>query len=65
MNNRLIIIILVQAPSNIDRNKLMTIITDLVHKDQYQLHLELERRRHMLQFDAKYHRFCTGIHNGT
>ncbi|CAF1511861.1 unnamed protein product [Rotaria sordida] len=43
------------APSTIDTNKLMTIATDLVNKDQYQLRVELERRKHMLKFDAKDH----------
>jgi hypothetical protein len=46
-----------QAPSTIDTNKLITIITDLVNKDQYQLRLKLERQKHMLKFDAKDHHF--------
>jgi hypothetical protein len=38
-------------------HRIMDIINDLVNKDQYQLRIELERRRHMLQFDAKDHQF--------
>ena len=33
----------------------MGIVNDLVDKVQYQLRLELERRKHMLKFDAKDH----------
>jgi hypothetical protein len=44
-----------QAPSTIDTNKLMTIVTDLINKDHYQLRVELERRKQILKFDAKDH----------
>jgi hypothetical protein len=44
-----------QAPSTIDTIKLITIVTDLVNKDQYQLQMELERRKHILKYDATDH----------
>jgi hypothetical protein len=44
-----------QAPSTIDLNQLMIIANDIVDKDQYQLRVELERRKHILKFDAKDH----------
>jgi hypothetical protein len=40
----------------IDSNRIETIVTVLVDKDQYQLRGELERRRDMLYFDAKDHK---------
>jgi hypothetical protein len=41
--------------STVDMDKLMTILIDLVHKDQYELRMELERRRDILKYDAKDH----------
>ncbi|CAF3564401.1 unnamed protein product [Rotaria socialis] len=40
----------------IDMGNVMNIINNFIHKDQYQLRVELQRRRTMLQFDAKEHR---------
>ena len=44
-----------QVPSMMDPNQLMMIAHDIVDKDQYQLHVEFERRKHILKFDAKDH----------
>jgi hypothetical protein len=41
--------------STVDMDKLMAILIDLVHKDQYELRMELERRRDILKYDAKDH----------
>jgi hypothetical protein len=41
----------------------MAIITDLVHEDQYELRMELERRRGMLKFDAKDHQLVHTFYN--
>ncbi|CAF3228197.1 unnamed protein product [Rotaria sp. Silwood2] len=46
-----------QAPSSVDLNKLIEIVIDLVCQDQYQLCIELQRRRGMLKFDAKDHQW--------
>jgi len=40
------------TPTVSDANRIMTIVHDLIHQDQYQLRTELERRRHVLKFDA-------------
>jgi hypothetical protein len=40
---------------NNDMNKITYVLNNLIYKDQYPLRIELERRRHMLQFDAKEH----------
>jgi hypothetical protein len=42
----------------IDIAKIMNIIDILIDKDQYQLRIELQRRRNMLQFDAKEHQLA-------
>ena len=34
----------------------MTIANEIIDKDQYQLRVEFERRKHILTFDAKDHR---------
>ncbi len=52
-----------QMPSSVDANKLIAIITDLVYKDQYELRMELERRRDMLKFDAKDHQLVYTFYN--
>ena len=44
-----------QSPANIDIHYLTAVATDFVENDQYQLRIELERRRHILVFDAKDH----------
>ena len=44
-----------KVPCNMDINKLMTILDDFINRDQYQLRLEFERRRHILKYDAKDH----------
>jgi hypothetical protein len=43
------------TPTVPDANRIMTIVHDLIHNDQYQLRTELERRRHVLKFDATDH----------
>jgi hypothetical protein len=45
-----------QIPSMMDPNQLMIIAHDFVDQDQYQLRVEFERRKHILQYDAKDHR---------
>nr|ACD54684.1 unknown [Adineta vaga] len=44
-----------QIPAFIDSNQLMTIIKNIVHQDQYELRMELQRRRSILKFHAKDH----------
>ncbi|CAF3265723.1 unnamed protein product [Rotaria sp. Silwood2] len=44
-----------QTPTSIDTEKLISLVTDIVHQDQFHLRIELERRRTMLKFDAKDH----------
>jgi hypothetical protein len=52
-----------QSPySTIDSNQIVTIVTNIVDKDQYQLRLELERRRHILKFDAKDHQLVEAFY---
>ncbi len=52
-----------QSPySIIDSNQIVTIVTNILDKDQYQLRLELERRRHILEFDAKDHQFVEAFY---
>ncbi|CAF3054034.1 unnamed protein product [Rotaria sp. Silwood2] len=48
--------------AQIDMNNMMTIITYLIHKDQYQLSIELERRRGTLKFDAKDHQLVQAFY---
>jgi hypothetical protein len=48
--------------SSIDTNRLIGILNDLVDKDQYQLRRELERRKHMLKFDAKDHQLVEAFY---
>ena len=43
------------SSNSLDLVKLMNIINQLIDKDQYQLRVELQRRRILLQFDAKEH----------
>lgn len=38
-----------------DMNAIITLIENLIHKDQYQLRIELEHRRTILHLDAKEH----------
>ena len=45
----------VQAPSDIDVEKLIAAVTSLIHRDQYPLRIEFERRRQMLLYDARDH----------
>jgi hypothetical protein len=52
-----------QMPSSVDAIKLVAIITDLVYKEQYELRIELERRRDMLKFDAKDHQLVHTFYN--
>ena len=52
-----------QISSFIDSNRLMTIITDLVYKDQYELRMEFERRRGILKFNAKDHQLVHTFYN--
>ncbi|CAF1468179.1 unnamed protein product [Rotaria sordida] len=51
-----------QAPLIIDMQTITTMINDLINKDQYELRLELERRKTMLRLDAEEHKiveeFC-------
>jgi hypothetical protein len=49
--------------STVDMDKLMTILIDLVHVDQYELLMELERRRSILKFDAKDHQLIHTFYN--
>ncbi|CAF3828787.1 unnamed protein product [Rotaria sp. Silwood1] len=44
------------TPSNIDMDNIINMIHNLIEKDQYQLRLELERRKTMLRLDAEEHR---------
>jgi hypothetical protein len=45
-----------QAPvALIDMTQIINSINNLIDKDQYQLRIELQRRRYMLRFDAKEH----------
>jgi len=52
-----------QMPSSVDANKLVAIITDLVYKDQYELRMELERRRDIVKLDAKDHQLVHTFYN--
>jgi hypothetical protein len=52
-----------QSPVLTDLDKIKGIVTDLVHKNQYQLRIELERRRGMLKFDAKEHQFVQAFYD--
>ncbi|CAF3414908.1 unnamed protein product, partial [Rotaria sp. Silwood2] len=45
-----------QAPIIIDMTNLMNMINSLIHKDQHQLRLELDRRKTMLRLDAEEHK---------
>jgi hypothetical protein len=52
-----------QSPySTVDSNQIVTIVNNIVDKDQYQLRLELERRRHILKFDAKDHQLVDAFY---
>jgi hypothetical protein len=53
-----------RVPSSITNpDQLVTIMHDLVHKEQYELRLELERRRHALKFHAQDHRLVHAFYN--
>ena len=45
-----------------DINNIINIIHQLIDKDQYQLRVELERRRTMLHFDAKEHQLVNDFY---
>jgi hypothetical protein len=47
---------------NNDMNKITYVINNLIYKDQYPLRIELERRRHMLQLDAKEHQLVSDFY---
>ncbi|CAF1336678.1 unnamed protein product [Adineta steineri] len=49
--------------STADMNNLMNIINDFLHTDQYELRMELERRRAMLKFDARDHQLVHTFYN--
>ncbi|CAF4137034.1 unnamed protein product [Adineta steineri] len=49
--------------STTDMNNLMTIINDFLYRDQYELRMELERRRAILKFDAKDHQLVHTFYN--
>ncbi|CAF1459883.1 unnamed protein product [Adineta steineri] len=49
--------------STADMNNLMTIINDFLYRDQYELRMELERRRAILKFDAKDHQLVHTFYN--
>ncbi|CAF1427977.1 unnamed protein product [Adineta steineri] len=49
--------------STADMNNLMTIINDFLYTDQYELRMELERRRAMLKFDARDHQLVHTFYN--
>ncbi len=54
-----------KAPSqlHVDNNTIINIINNLIiYKDQYQLRVELERRRLMLHFDAKEHQLVNDFY---
>jgi hypothetical protein len=44
------------------KSNILDIINNLIHKDQYQLRVELERRRIMLHFDAKEHQLVNDFY---
>ena len=45
-----------QTPFDLnDMNRIMTVITNLIHNDQYEMRTEFQRRRKMLKFDAEDH----------
>jgi hypothetical protein len=48
---------------NNDMYKITYLINNLIYKDQYPLRIELERRRHMLQFDAKDHQLVNDLYH--
>src|SRR5438552_811160 len=45
-----------------DINNIINIINNLISKDQYQLRVELERRRTMLHLDAKEHQLVNDFY---
>jgi hypothetical protein len=47
---------------HVDNNTIINIINNLIYKDQYQLRIELERRRIMLHFDAKEHQLVNDFY---
>ncbi|CAF4216325.1 unnamed protein product [Rotaria sordida] len=47
-----------QAPLIIDIQNITTMINDLINKDQYELRLELEKRKTMLRLDAEEHKLA-------
>jgi hypothetical protein len=47
---------------NNDMYKITYVINNLIYKDQYPLRIELERRRHMLQLDAKEHQLVSDFY---
>ncbi|CAF1392872.1 unnamed protein product [Adineta steineri] len=46
-----------------DMDRIIMFITNLVHKDQYQLRIELERRRDIIKFHAKDHQLIQTFYN--
>jgi hypothetical protein len=47
---------------NNDMYKITYVINNLIYQDQYPLRIELERRRHMLLFDAKEHQLVNDLY---
>ncbi len=47
---------------HVDNSTIINIINSLIYKDQYQLRVELERRRIMLHFDAKEHQLVNDFY---
>jgi hypothetical protein len=52
----------VSSDNKNDMNKITYVINNLIYQDQYPLRIELERRRHMLQFDAKEHQLVNDLY---
>ncbi|CAF4700177.1 unnamed protein product, partial [Rotaria sp. Silwood2] len=50
-------------PTIIDMTIITNMINNLIHKDQYQLRLELDRRKTMLRLDAEEHKLVDHFYN--
>jgi hypothetical protein len=51
-----------KATTSTDTKELRMILTNFVHHDQYQLRIEIERRRDQLKIDANDHRLIPRFH---
>ena len=55
IRNDIIEYLMKRASILIDTNKIMIILKDFINKQQYQLRIVFEERRHQLKFDVKDH----------